>query len=96
MESQLHHKPSPLLYDLAAAFLKRMETTQNPKALYLSFLLKLLKHEGLFCHTISAEGLKESALTRVLAESRKFHEIEETQVDNELEKMVCSLFARSI
>ncbi len=39
-------KPQPLLFELLASYLHALKENSAPKALSLSFLLKLLKHEG--------------------------------------------------
>ncbi|MCB1148725.1 MAG: DNA repair protein RecO [Chlamydiia bacterium] len=41
-------KPSPQLYTLLEKMLEGMEKTQNPAAFSMAFLLKLLRHEGIF------------------------------------------------
>ncbi len=45
--SQLPGKPAPALFQLALTYLKQIPLAQNQQALKASFLLKLLKHEGL-------------------------------------------------
>lgn len=45
--SQMAGKPAPLLYQLFSAYLDKLPECRNPEALFLSFMLKLLRHEGL-------------------------------------------------
>lgn len=47
LTSQMPGKAAPLLFQLAVSFLKHIPLFEDPSALVASFLLKLLKHEGL-------------------------------------------------
>ena len=47
LRSQLPEKPSPTLYAFFCAYLKQASLFEAPQALTASFLLKMLKHEGL-------------------------------------------------
>ena len=78
LDSQLPGKPTPELFDLLLAYLKQLP--RNPDALYASFLLKLLKHEGLLFLSPDAKLLYElqsassfDVLEKVTVQS---HEIE--------------------
>lgn len=51
--SQLPAKPAPLLYQLVKLYLKQLPVMHYPHNLASSFMLKVLKHEGL----LSLEGL---------------------------------------
>lgn len=46
LSSQMPGKPAPLLFHLATTFLKQIPLFEDPSPLVVSFLLKLLKHEG--------------------------------------------------
>lgn len=46
--SQLPGKSSPLLYYLLLSYLKQLPDFSSPEILWMSFALKLLKHEGVF------------------------------------------------
>ena len=48
LDTQFPEKPSPNLFDLLLTYLHHLP--KNPDALYTSFLLKLLKHEGQLIH----------------------------------------------
>lgn len=45
--SQFEEKPSPLLYDLFLAYLKKASSFENKSALLASFYLKILSHDGM-------------------------------------------------
>lgn len=45
--SQLQGKPSPHLYELLLAYLRQLPHMSDPRTLGASFLLKILKHDGL-------------------------------------------------
>ena len=47
-DSQMPHKPAPPLYKLLLMTLKRLETSPNCPTVAASFLLKLIRHDGLF------------------------------------------------
>jgi DNA repair protein RecO (recombination protein O) len=47
LSSQLPHKKSPALYELFKRFLCHIPILENSESLQISFLLKLLKHDGL-------------------------------------------------
>lgn len=47
LRSQLPSKPSPLLYELLVAYLRKLPTSPAPQTLAISFRLKLLLHDGL-------------------------------------------------
>ena len=47
-KSQMPGEAAPLLYLLVSGYLNALKTTQNPSALKVSFILKLLKHEGIY------------------------------------------------
>lgn len=47
LKSQLPGKASPLLYQLFAYFLSKLNETKDPQVFLASFLLKLLRHDGL-------------------------------------------------
>ena len=45
--TQFPGKPAPFLYQLLLSYIKKLPTYREPEPLYSSFLLKLLKHDGL-------------------------------------------------
>ena len=47
IRSQLVEKASPLLYQLFVYYLKKIPFSSIPRYLFLSFLLKLLRHDGI-------------------------------------------------
>lgn len=47
LATQVQWKPAPRLYCLFLSYLSQAARTDNPNALFSSFLLKVLKHEGL-------------------------------------------------
>lgn len=48
LSSQCEQKPAPQLYELLICYLERLPIARQPEALVASFLLKILRHEGLF------------------------------------------------
>lgn len=48
LASQCEQKPAPQLYELFICYLERLPLAPQPEALVASFLLKILRHEGLF------------------------------------------------
>lgn len=59
-QTQWAGKPQPRLFDLLTSYLHALKESRVPKTLCLSFLLKLLKHEGLLptfdlCHICHEE-----------------------------------------
>jgi DNA repair protein RecO (recombination protein O) len=62
--SQLPAKPAPLLYQLSKLYLALLPHVQNPQNLSSSFMLKVLRHEGL----LSLEGIC-SSCTEHLAQA---------------------------
>lgn len=53
LKSQLPGKAAEKLYALLLTYLKHLPTAEHPAVLWVSFLLKLLKHEGLLSLTES-------------------------------------------
>lgn len=47
-KTQLPEKPATPLFNLLILYLTRLQTSKNPKALSLSFQIKLLRYDGLF------------------------------------------------
>lgn len=47
MQSQLPHKPAPMLYSLFISYLEQIPTFKNIPLLVDSFYIKLLRHDGL-------------------------------------------------
>ena len=80
LRSQLPSKPSPLLYKLLISYLDELKTSESLPQLRSSFLLKTLKHEGLYSPT---EFFMEA---QKLADVRKFPELASIEITAEMEK----------
>lgn len=64
--SQMLEKPAPQLYDLFCAFLAMVNHQEDPNRWVCSFLLKILKHEGLI-DTYSSCGVCHAPIEHVYA-----------------------------
>lgn len=96
LKTQLPHKPSNLLYQLVKAYLKQLQTTQNTNALTLSFLLKVLRHEGLYAiDTQNSFTKEEEILLKGLAFSKDFALIESIPIEDVLLRKIRVLFEES-
>lgn len=72
LQSQLTHKPAPALYALLKSYLKGLCTAPEPENVVVSFLLKVLRHEGLFAITPDC-GVCQKKLERwCLSEGQSF------------------------
>lgn len=99
-DSQLPETPTPKLYQLLSAYLKKLPLA--PEALWASFQLKLLKHEGLISfakphvksgqetHTFSDE---EWSQLLFLAEGREFAPLTSFTPSLALQKNIDDLFS---
>lgn len=45
--SQMDHKPAPLIYQLLVSYVEKIPLIKNLRSLETSYMLKILKHEGL-------------------------------------------------
>lgn len=97
--TQQPESPSPELYQLLLAYLARLSTAENPRAIAASFHLKTLRFEGLLeVATQSDERFssEERALINLLAYSRNFDEIAAQPVDSERNRQIKSYFLNAI
>ncbi|MDX8431234.1 MAG: DNA repair protein RecO [Candidatus Algichlamydia australiensis] len=86
LRSQLPSKPSPLLYQLLICYLEELKTTSEVSQIKMSFLLKVLKHEGLYMPSrFFTEAQK-------LADVRKFLELDEIVITHDMEKEIETRF----
>ncbi len=81
LDTQLLHKPSESLYALLIAYLEQFPLCADPRLLECSFLLKLLRHEGIldlspFHH--------ETEIIETLAFSRSFAQINQITIQESL------------
>ncbi len=105
LRSQLFGKSSPLLYQLTLVYLRRLTSTKHPLSLVMSFHLKLLKHEGLFCWTpkipspieeITDFSEEEWRVIATLTDSRFFDAIERIEISPLLMEKIRLLFEKLI
>jgi len=102
-DSQMPEKPAPKLYQLLSAYLKKLPLA--PVAIWTSFQLKLLKHEGLISfekpyiksangtHALSSDEWSHFLL---LLESRDFSTITTFTPPESLQKSVEDIFSSFI
>lgn len=96
LKTQLPHKPSNLLYQLVKAYLKQLQSTQNTNALTLSFLLKVLRHEGLYAiDSQNSFTQEEGILLKGLAFTKDFALIESIPIEDVLLRKIRVLFEES-
>jgi len=102
-DTQLPEKPAPKLYELLAAYLKKLPLA--PETLWASFQLKLLKHEGFISfakpHIKSIEGthtLNEDEWNHflLLSEGRDFPTLTAFTPPESLKKSIDDIFSSFI
>lgn len=94
-ETQLEQHPAPLLYRLLASYLSALPAAQDPQALACSFLLKLLRHEGIFSdETILQLELAPEAQTLLatLAYTRRLEDLYAHRIPASLAEQIKHLF----
>lgn len=100
--SQLVGKPAPALYQLLRFFLARMPESQDTQVIVITFMLKILRHEGILANfneeLVDIEGLAFSLEERVvlehLAYSTSFRAIFELTLPESFKEKVETLFSR--
>lgn len=92
LKTQLEGKPSENLYTLFKLYLRQMGKSENPPALCLSFLLKLMRHEGGLTFSSTGLALEYGSLSlpgislnsqHILLASRRFDQIEAVKASEE-------------
>ena len=85
-KTQLEQKPAPALFDLLIYYVKKCSSMGNVQAMHASFLLKLMKHEGMYHETqpLPSMTAEENNLAKQLAEIRSFESLEQISVENSL------------
>jgi len=85
LRSQMPGKPAPALFHLYKAYLQHIPKIRHLEALYCSFCLKVLKHEGVFSDTFWEDHLEFKLLTAMektqllhLSQIKKFSELDNT------------------
>lgn len=92
----LHH-PSPGLYQLFLAFLKKLPEVDAPGVLTASFRLKLLKHEGVLSEERVQEWSEsELDIVRFLTHSRSLNELASLSLPAEVLERIKALFHSSL
>jgi|GEM_PF-1391260 len=93
LKSQMEGKGAPELFNLTITFLRRIPLSKNLSSLRASFLLKLLKHEGLLCsdHPLFDRDDRESVDR--LANARTFDAIEGLTLTDSLGEKIQKLIA---
>lgn len=95
METQLLHKPAEALYTLFIAYLEQLPLCPDPRLLESSFLLKLLRHEGVL-DTFPSNCPTETEILNTLAFSRSFLQINQTSVSDHLHTTIRKHYAYTI
>lgn len=81
LKTQGLHHPVPELFTLVKTFLKKLPEVPYPPALSASFVLKLLKYDGVLGdERLNGWDEQETALARFLANSRSLNELASTPV----------------
>lgn len=103
LHSQFPGKASPALYALFSLYLAQIPEFETPGALIASFMLKLLRHEGVL--SLSAEctlpalqrfSPSEWKVLEILAHSRQFAALKTLCVDLDLLEKVRVLFSEAL
>jgi len=96
LETQLVHKPAPLLYQLLIAYLDKIPNFPNHEALEASFYLKILYHEGVLdlnaSHFFSQDELD---LVAQLATKSSFAKLNDLNVSKEFNQKIKLFFRTS-
>lgn len=94
LKSQLPEKPAPNLYALTLTYLKFLPSIENPSTFSSSFLLKLLKHEGILSldHPHTDFSSNQWQAVRILTELKTFQELQKTPTSPKLLEKVKTLF----
>ena len=96
LKSQPPEKPAPLLFLLLLNYLKAVKTTMAPKNYALSFMTKILRHEGLFPHVQEDTHFrfehKEWESMQSLARASSHKELSEITPPAKLEEKIYAMF----
>ena len=95
LSTQMQWKPAPQLYQLFLAYLAHTHQTNNRDALLSSFLLKVLKHEGMLALHETGSTIfddEERAQLLLLTAARTLRDVEELEVSLELTGKIKNLF----
>lgn len=96
LATQVQWKPAPQLYQLFLAYLAQTHQTKNKDALFSSFLLKVLKHEGMLAlHETGSVVLTDDERSEllILTASRSLRDVENLEVSPDLKGKVKTIFA---
>ncbi len=63
--TQLSEKPSPLLFNLTKTYLSKLKTFKLPQILELSFMIKLLNHEGMLSHELCCNSCQNAVFNHI-------------------------------
>ena len=97
VKSQLPGKPSPLLYQLTKVYLKQLCKSIYPKGIEISFLLKLMRHEGLLSFEKDSPFTnEETILVKALTFTKDFSLLEEIHLDGIFTGKVENLFNETV
>jgi DNA repair protein RecO (recombination protein O) len=96
LESQMESKPAPELYKLLIMYLEKIPVIPDPWVLAASFLLKILRHDGLLAFDQSHESEEEQLLIQLLAFTRSFADLSSIQITPEFYQKIRALFAKSL
>lgn len=93
LETQMLHKPAPLLYQLLIVYLGKIGSFSNLKSLEASFHVKILLHEGVLdVSEGSFFSANEHKVVLELAETSSFAHLETLVISNDLELKIKHLF----
>ncbi len=98
LASQLPGKPAPALYALTLAYLEHLSSFTDPTPLTTSYLLKLLKHDGLLCinHLPRTFTSEEKNLLVQLSEARMMTTLRQTSIPHLLLEKTHRFFSEQV
>ena len=97
-QSQMLHQPSPILYQLLLLYLEKLPSMKNPYALSASFLLKVLRHEGICDLETLLEKVDETEFPSIhtLAFSKTFVALDQCPFSDPLHQQITQFFLEQI
>jgi DNA repair protein RecO (recombination protein O) len=97
LASQMPGKAAPILYGLFSAYLKQIAHFPKPDSAICSFLLKILKHEGLIAWDhLSAFRQEEQEIVKQLLIISSFNQLREHSIPSDFSTKIRSYFKTTL
>lgn len=98
LTTQMQNNPVPQLYILFVKSLEKISEMKDPYILSTAFLLKLMRHEGVFHLENKGQQFneEETDLTNRLALCSHFSELKELSLNKEFRKKISKFFVENI